>query len=167
MQIIKKSLAVLAAVVLVPAMISAKTVVLDFTKKNQKNALVRSILVPSWGQFFEGNSTKGYVVLCGAALSAAAAFYYSSESDKAYDDYKRVGLMNSDQYSDYTNKSNSFTLATLSLVAFWLYGIIDAYFISSPDEYAAHGDKDKYARHDGLRLNVESRDVRVVFSKLF
>ncbi|MCX5782625.1 MAG: DUF5683 domain-containing protein [Elusimicrobia bacterium] len=164
---IKKIVTLFVALCLMPSFVSAKTIILDFTKRTQKNALVRSILLPGWGQFYKGSNTKGYIISAGAFLSASLAYYYLSESDKAYEKYRKISLIDDDSYSDYQNKSNKFNIAVLSLTLFWLYGIVDTYFISSGEEYAQNEKNWKFCRKDGVKLACGGRKIELSFTKTF
>ena len=151
---------------MLPAFVSAKTIAFDFTKKTKGNALVRSILLPGWGQFFLGETDKGYIISIGAFVSAAAAYYYYYEAEKSYDRYKTIGLIADDSYSDYQSKSNNAQYALLTMALFWIYGIVDS--SSGPaKEELTEDQSQRYCKKDGLKLAFDKKDMRMVFSKAF
>lgn len=159
----KKIFSLVLCILLMPVFLSAKTVEADLTAKTQGNAIVRSILIPGWGQLFQGKKTKGYIILFGAIVSAGVAYYYYYQADKAYDKYKTIGLVSDSSYQDYVNNSNNSQYALLSLGVFWLYGIVDTYFFSSKNNQEGAS----LNKREGLRLAFDKRDLKLVFSKSF
>jgi len=164
---IKKILILLLCSTLLPVYVSAKTVEIDLTRKTTGNAVVRSILIPGWGQFFNGKPTKGYIILIGAVVSAAVAYYYYYESEKSYNIYKTIGLTSDPSYNDYVSKSNNSQYALLALGVFWLCGIVDASFNSFPKGNTERTGFSKVDKKDGLRLAFDKKGLKLVLGKTF
>ena len=153
--------------VLLPQFLTAKTIAYDLSKKNTKNAVVRSVIFPGWGQFFLKRTTKGYVIMIGALASAAAAYYYYSEANKAYDNYKTVGLIADESYNDYQNKLNNSQYALAAMAIFWLYGVVDLLLVPEEDQHAKNNTTRLLNKKDGLKIAFDKRDMKLVFNKTF
>jgi len=159
----RKIFSLLLCLFVLPSMVSAETIVIDLTRKKTKNALVRSILLPGWGQFFQGKKTKGYIIAIGAFVSAATAYYYCSEAQKSYDKYKTTGLIADGSYSDYQNKNNDAQYALISLALFWVYGIFDTtYSVPYPEKWAKNDSK-----KDGFKLAFDKGNLRLLYKRHF
>ena len=165
---IKKTIALLVCLFLLPQFLPAKTIAFDLSKKTTKNGVVRSVIFPGWGQFFLKRTTKGYVIMAGALVSAAAAYYYNTEAAKAYDNYKTVGVSSDGSYSDYQNKFNNCQYALLSMAIFWVYGVADILLASDEEQQHAKNDLNRSLRKkDGLKLACDKRDLKLMFNKSF
>ncbi|MCB4792310.1 MAG: DUF5683 domain-containing protein [Elusimicrobia bacterium] len=104
----------------------AGQVIIDISKKTPANAGIRSMFFPGWGQVYNNQKTKGYII-CGLAL---ATFAYSSmlyvEADDVYTDYAKKGIKNDPLYSDYETKFNQAKNVSYFGIGIWVYSIIDA-----------------------------------------
>lgn len=97
------------------------------TEQNAKNASIRSMIYPGWGQFFLDGKTKGYMFSILFTLGIAGGTYFYYHSEDLYDEYEAEGLIDTDKYDDYVNNMNySYYFFGLS-VAVWIYNVVDAY----------------------------------------
>lgn len=111
----------------------------------KSDAIWRSILVPSWGQFFKGDETKGYVIATSLALTIPAGVILGSLKENAEADAHNARTQSLRDY--YTEQSNSFNTAQIACYsiagAVYLYNIVDA--IVSPGEKI-------YVNNDVIRI---------------
>ena len=86
-------------------------------KKSPTGAMIRSVLIPGWGQLYTKHYVKGGLIFClesGLVLSAII------EDKKARDVYQR----NYKEYLDRIDRRNGYIWWTVGLIAF---SMIDAY----------------------------------------
>jgi hypothetical protein len=144
-----KTIALAAAFCLLLAANSfaAEGVDLDLAAHTPVNAAARSAVLPGWGQYFNGQATKGYIVASGFVLTAVTAYLFYDKANATYDDYEKLGVRNSSLYSDYETQSNQAMVASFFAAGIWVYGIVDAYVIGNRTQI------NPYARNDeGLRI---------------
>lgn len=111
---------------LLPQLAFAAPRVIDLSRHTRGNAAVRSTLCPGWGQFFNQQQIKGYIV-AGSAIAALGAGYLAfQQAENTYDDYEKTGLRDGALYSDYENQQQQAFFLTTAGALIWLYGIIDA-----------------------------------------
>jgi TM2 domain-containing membrane protein YozV len=103
---------------------------LDFSGKREVNAALRSTLMPGWGQHYNEQPTKGWIVLGLFGVCAVGAFYYNNQAFSTYDKYKNYGMIESKYYDDYESQYLTSQIFTFAAIGVWLYGIIDAYVVS-------------------------------------
>ncbi|AXI99946.1 hypothetical protein CYPRO_0663 [Cyclonatronum proteinivorum] len=60
-----------------------------FQNVGQRDALIRSALIPGYGQLFKGQQIKGYSLMAGAAVLTGAGIYFGLEAKNALDEYQR------------------------------------------------------------------------------
>lgn len=163
---LKKTIALIMCLLLFSQFLpAADTASYDFSEKTTKNAVIRSVIFPGWGQFFIKRTTKGYVIMIGALVSAAAAYYYYTEANKSYDTYKNIGLISDGSYNDYQNKWNNSQYALTALALFWVYGVVDLLLV--PNDQAKNEATSLINKKDGVKLAFDKRDMRLVFNKTF
>jgi len=139
----KKMVAMLSIVALMSGFCFADdTGSYNFGAKTPKNAALRSI-VPGWGQQFNGQSTKGYIITGAVVVTLAEAVSLNNKANSTYDDYQNIGVKNDSKYDDYTSQADQAMEVSLLCAAIWIYGIIDAYVVaekkSAPKEESSAG----------------------------
>jgi len=135
----------------------------DFSAHTPANAALRSMVLPGWGQCFNGQTTKGYIVTSGFVVTAAASYLFYTQANQTYDDYGRIGVRNGSLYSDYEAQSNQAMLASLVAAGVWVYGMADAYIVSNKTQK-----NNPYAGHnDGVQLVSRGGDWSVLYRKRF
>lgn len=97
----------------------------------------RSALVPSWGQFASGQTTRGIIwaTACGGLLISTVAFQIDYQAK--LNDYRAFGVHNEDLFrtaEDARKRTNLFILFTLSA---WLLNVADAWLLG-PAVPASH-----------------------------
>ena len=84
-------------------------------KKNPNGAVLRSLLVPGWGQYYNGQKWKAALVCAAEVGEIGTAIYWHRESKRVNDDrYKLI-------YEDYRNAAYWFLAGTI------LLSMLDAY----------------------------------------
>ena len=103
--------------------------------------VVRSMLLPGWGQYAMGNERKGLILALGAITAVPAAMTFSSLRAEDLNRARSTQIQESRIF--YTNEANrygTFTTVTIAgAVAIWGYGVIDA--ASSPVKLYVNGDR--------------------------
>lgn len=84
-------------------------------KKNPNAAVLRSLLVPGWGQYYNGKKWKAALVCAAELGEIGTAIYWHRESKRVHDD--RYQLI----YEDYRNTAYWFLAGTIIL------SMLDAY----------------------------------------
>ncbi|MBN1622313.1 MAG: hypothetical protein JW871_06955 [Endomicrobiales bacterium] len=104
---------------------------INFYAKTRTNALLRSAVLPGWGQVFNGQRRKGYIIGAMELTTVLGSVYLFSQASTKYDEYADTGLKNSTLYDDYQTQYNTAVMATGVAVVIWLYSMADAYFSGS------------------------------------
>jgi hypothetical protein len=126
---IKKILSlILCSAFLFNASASACNFRVEVTKDTPTNAALRSALLPGWGQHFNEQYTKGYIVFGVFIVSAFGAFYFNAQADSKYEDYMELGLKDNSLFDDYESDYNTSRILTFTAIAAWVYAVADAYF---------------------------------------
>ncbi len=100
----------------------------------------RSVLLPSWGQFYKGESTKGYFIAGGTAILVSSGFIFSNLKITAESDAKnsRTQVLR-DYYNDQSNTYNNISLACfIAVAAVYVYNVVDAVTTEGEKVYVLH-----------------------------
>jgi len=126
----KKTIAslVIISIFVFTSNVFAQNVTADFSKATPFNAALRSALMPGWGQGWNEQPTKGWIVFGVFAASVFGAFYYNNQAFGKYDEYKNFGAIDGPAYSDYERYRSTSQVFTVLAIGTWLYAVIDAYF---------------------------------------
>jgi hypothetical protein len=159
----------LAAALILPAIGFAEPVNLDFSEHTPVNAGLRSLLLPGWGQFFNAEETKGYVVAGGALITVLTSYLLYSKANKTYEDYEELGVKNSSLYSDYETQSNQALIASVIAVGVWAYGAVDAYLSADkiPSTSIGSIESEESRNDDGIHMACNAQDIGLVYTKRF
>jgi len=106
------------------------TISLDFSGKKEISAALRSMLMPGWGQHYNEEPVKTWVVFGLFAVTLAGAFYYNNKAFASYDKYKEFGMIDSVYYDDYESQYLTSQIFTFAAIGVWLYGMVDAYVVA-------------------------------------
>jgi hypothetical protein len=98
----------------------------NFGERTPLNAGLRSAILPGWGQFFNGQSAKGYILVGSAVVSGAAAILMYNKAENTYNEYKDNGRIDGKLYDDYTSQINSANMFVYLYAAVWTFGVVDA-----------------------------------------
>jgi hypothetical protein len=148
---------------LIPLNLLAEPTNYDLGAHTPVNAAIRSTVLPGWGQFFNSDTTKGYVVSAGFVVTALASYYFYSKANDTYADYENKGVKGDALYSDYETQSNQAAITSFIAAGIWVYGIADAYITGhSIAEISANG-----RQKDGIRIAAGGSTVGLVMRKSF
>lgn len=100
---------------------------LDFSEVKPLNAVVRSALMPGWGQGWNNQPTKGWITFGVFAASVVGAFYFNAQAFDKYDKYENS--LNNKYYDDYEDNYTASQILTFVALGTWLYSMVDAYFV--------------------------------------
>ena len=115
-------------------------------QKSPGGAVLRSLLVPGWGQFYNGQKIKAAIVCAGEVALIGTAVYWDRQASNAPDD--QTGFV----YRDYRNQALWFLAGTIVL------SMLDAYV----DAQLADFDEDPSLALDP-KLNMLSKRCNMVF----
>lgn len=101
-------------------------------QSDYKAALVKNLLLPGWGQFQLGNSSKGIIYsLLSIASSASSVFFIieTNKTEKAYLNETNKNLIEG-KYNDYNSayKTRNLLVATTAIV--WIISQLDILFFT-------------------------------------
>lgn len=98
-----------------------------------KQAAVKNILVPGWGQLAVNQSIKGWILTTLSTANLGFMAYYAIETNKKEDAYLKETNKSliSQKYSDYNSSYKSRNLFIVSYLAIWLYSQLDLHFLTN------------------------------------
>lgn len=136
----------------------------NLNEYSPSNAVIRSCIYPGWGQYFNGQKTKAYIIgsLFGASLIYTCLMY--TKSNNTYDDYDNLGIKNSSLYSDYEAQSNQARDASYVAVGLWIYSVLDA-LIKSNNVIAANNEA--LIKKENIKLACEKDNIKLVYQRKF
>lgn len=105
---------------------SFRTYTSDLSNHTPISAGVRSLLVPGWGQAFNGQDRKGALFFGVTAILAVSAVATYNDAQNKYDDYKATGQKDSSTYNDYTDRFNLSVVLAVLTTFFWGFSVFDA-----------------------------------------
>lgn len=104
-----------------------------FEHISDPSALLRSTIMPGWGQYYKGRTTKAWIFALSEVVMLSASYYTDYKAEEMYDksmntasQYKRDWYY--DKHLEY-QKFRNICIAVTS--AGWIYNMVDA-FISVP-----------------------------------
>ena len=157
---IKKFIVIVISVMLLNCTsASACTLTCDFSEYTEMNAALRSAVMPGWGQSWNGQKTKGWIVFGVFAVSVFGAFYYLAKADGDYVTYERVGSRNSSYYDDYEKDLNTSRTFGCVAAAAWIFAVVDAYLVAKKESKKYVFEKfnvDTYGK-DGVMFSYKTR----------
>jgi hypothetical protein len=123
------------------------------------NAMLRSLILPGWGQFFNEQNTKGYIFAGTEVVLLGTALMLYSQSNSTYDDYKNGQA----SYDDYTKKVDTTNMVVGVFAAVWIYNVIDAYIGAFEPT-----DQQSLLRKEGLTVAMNNDlGLSVIYTKKF
>lgn len=157
---IKKFIVIIISVMLLSwTNASACTLTCDFSEYTEINAALRSAVMPGWGQGWNNQKTKGWIVFGIFAASVFGTFYYLAKADGEYVSYERLGARNSSYYDDYEKDLNTSRICGTIAVATWIFAIVDAYLVAKKESKKYAFEKfnvDTYGK-DGVMFRYKTR----------
>ena len=136
---------------------NACTFTIDCTHYSALNAAARSALMPGWGQGWNGQKTKGWIVFGIFAGSVTGCILFNREAENNYSDYEKIGSIDGSKYDDYKDNLNISRILGGVALATWIYAVVDAYFVGKSKEnmYVKHFDVN-YSE-DGFMVRYKTR----------
>ena len=100
----------------------------QLSQTSRRAALLRSVVLPGWGQRYQGYSKRGYFMLGMTTASIAYATIAEKSFQDAQDAYDRAaeGADFDKLHTDYTEKADRADLALGMVGAMWMLNVIDA-----------------------------------------
>ncbi|MDD5259995.1 MAG: DUF5683 domain-containing protein [bacterium] len=106
--------------------VSAREAVSNFNSHTPGNAALRSLMLPGWGQFFNGQPTKGYIFAGAEIVAIGAAVMMNSSANSIFNEYETQRTQT--LYNDYSSKVDTANMFVYAAAAIWVGNVIDAYF---------------------------------------
>ncbi|MFH1784639.1 MAG: DUF5683 domain-containing protein [bacterium] len=129
-----------------------------FSAWTPKNAALRSLMLPGWGQFFNEQPTKGYIFAGTEIILLGTTLVMYNQANSTYDDYENGKAT----YDDYSKKLDTVNMVVGVMAAVWIYNVIDAYVNASYEEEVSLLPK------DGFAMEVKNTEqVSLLYRKKF
>lgn len=90
------------------------------------DSMWRSALLPSWGQFYQGNQLKGFLFAGGFLACSTGMLVSWLNFQQAEDEWFRQGIRTKDVHDRMAQWSNANTIFTVLTITVWVYNILDA-----------------------------------------
>ena len=131
---------------------SSNNIAIRLSKKTRAKAMLRSIIIPGWGQVYSGHKLRGYLITAGAIAAGAAVYHLDRRFDNKRADFDiarsnfysataiedRMALKAiSDEKQNKAYKAETDRNTVMAIgAAFWVYNILDALlFFPESDAY--------------------------------
>ncbi|MDR2437533.1 MAG: DUF5683 domain-containing protein [Endomicrobium sp.] len=126
---------------------------LDLSTPKPGFVALRSAFIPGWGQAYNNQYTKAWIIFWFFALTAGGAIYFDKEASKKYDEYTAKGLVNDDSYNKYKTDTQISQISLAAAIVFYVFAIVDAYFMFDNKSYSSKLTAfNVYSQNDGLCL---------------
>lgn len=112
----------------------AKIISLAAERENKiKNAAIKNVFLPGWGQYSQGFTTKGIVFGTLSSANLAAMIYFIFDTNKKQDSYLLETNKNlvENKYSSYNSSYKIRNSLIVSFAALWIYSQIDMHFFNN------------------------------------
>lgn len=98
-----------------------------------KNAAIKNVFLPGWGQYSQGLNTKGMVFGTLSSINLAAMFYFIFDTNKKQDTYLQETNKSlvENKYSSYNSSYKIRNSLIISYAALWIYSQIDLHFFNN------------------------------------
>ena len=126
----------------------------------QSEAVFRSLAIPGWGQFYNSQPMKGYVVIAVELITIAGYEYFADQQKKSYNKYSlSTNPFETHDLFDKVQTNKDYKKLSLSLMgAVWIYNVIDAYL---------NYDESKHSRLSSNKFDIEFENDGIKFSYSF
>jgi len=119
----------LTCMILVCLLSTSYAVELDLSQKTPTNSAIRSLIFPGWGQYFNGQKTKSYILVGSEIVSLASTILLFNQAEETYKKYEEKGVKNDPLYDEYSKQMDYVYIGTALSVGIWIYAIVDAYLV--------------------------------------
>lgn len=123
--------------------------------ENYKNAVVKNLVLPGWGQFQMGNTVKGLVYsILGAASTATAIAYIIKTNDKesAYLNETDKSLIGA-KYDEFNSAYKTRNLLISAAAAVWVISQIDILFFTEITPVPVNGNISRFSPPSELQFS--------------
>lgn len=125
--------------------------------------LLKSAVIPGWGQLSTKNNTKGTLILSLELVAAIGAVYFHDQAKKNYDKYYAANQIDDiNNYWGKAEKPHHYSLMLIGLGSvIWVYNIYDV--VISTNEYNANLWKDIIRRGSSSPLQITPTGMELRF----
>ncbi len=102
---------------------------LDLSQKTPTNSAIRSAIFPGWGQYFNGQKNKGYILMGSEFVSLTTTILLYNQAEETYKKYEEKGVKNDPLYDEYSTQMDYVYIGTAVSIGIWIYAIVDAYLV--------------------------------------
>lgn len=99
----------------------------NFYRKTDVNAALRSLVVPGWGQYFNGQKAKAYIIGGVELASISCSIIFYSLSSKTYNEYDIKGRVDDKLYDEYKSQILLTNISIGTAITTWIFSVVDAY----------------------------------------
>ena len=102
------------------------------TSANFKPVIIRSLIFPGWGQLYNNNKLKGWILTSLGAITISSTVYFIIDSNNKQKKYlSDVNLSTiQNNYNEYNTSYKFKNISIISFIAVWVYSQIDILFLS-------------------------------------
>jgi len=111
--------------------------------RSQSEAVFRSTVVPGWGQFYNEQPLKGWIVLGVEAASIASWLYFDNLENSKYNEYLRSTdpTLSESLYEDVKRNRDLKQFGILAAGGVWFLNMADAWFFHDDKKHISHNTK--------------------------
>lgn len=129
---------------------------INLKEHNGISAAVRSLLLPGWGQYYNEQKQKTYVIATAVSILCLSGFYFYTDAEQIYKKYEEKGLKNDPLYDEYEQKITAANILFILTGLAWGYSVIDAYIYG-----------EKYKARYGFNIDLLKNKILVKFTYRF
>lgn len=102
------------------------------TSTGIKPVIIRSLIFPGWGQLYNNNKLKGWILTSLGAITISSAVYFIIDSNNKQKKYLNDVNLSTIQnnYNEYNTSYKLKNISIISFIAVWVYSQIDILFFS-------------------------------------
>lgn len=138
----------------------------DFYAKTPINASLRSLVLPGWGQVFNQQKTKGYIIAGATLLSLTAAIVMYNKANDTYSEYEDKGIPDDPLYDDYSKELDTSRIFGYLTAAIWIWGVVDAYLFATSSTTTSKKHENGHSGWISFELK-EREQFALVYKKQF
>jgi TM2 domain-containing membrane protein YozV len=130
----------------------------NFDEPTPANAMMRSMILPGWGQFYNGQPLKG-LLFAGVEIAAVGgAFVMYSKANTTYSDYETKRT--DDLYTDYSKQIDTTNLFIYLAAAIWAGNILDAYLSADSGAGNMGPESEEESKSPGRGFYLQAKGTR-------
>lgn len=160
-----KIISILAVLAVFQSVACSEPLRVDFATYSGSNAAFRSLVLPGWGQWYNSQDAKCYILATLVFAGAGASYYYYDKSNKTYTEYEKTGVKDDPLYTEYETQVGQASNYLYIAAGLWLAGVIDAYFVA--DNYLKTHKEARNVRDQGIVLVQNMSKTEINYFKRF